>query len=72
MLAILNSCTIWGLDASVVKVEVDVGTGLPAFEIVGLPNAAVKESRERVRAAIKNSGYEFPLRRITAVSYTHL
>lgn len=65
MLAILNSCTIWGLDASVVKVEVDVGTGLPAFEIVGLPNAAVKESRERVRAAIKNSGYEFPLRRIT-------
>jgi magnesium chelatase family protein len=46
-------------------VEVDVGSGLPAFDIVGLPDAAVRESRERVRSALINSGYDFPLRRIT-------
>jgi len=48
-----------------VQVEVDVSSGLPAFDIVGLPDASVKESKERVRAAIRNSGFEFPLRRIT-------
>jgi len=49
----------------VVDVEVDLGQGLPAFNVVGLPDAAVKESRERVRSAIKNSDLEFPVRRIT-------
>lgn len=46
-------------------VEVDISNGLPAFELVGLPDTAVRESRERVRAALKNSGYKFPTTRIT-------
>jgi magnesium chelatase family protein len=54
-----------GIDAYLVKVEVDVSGGLPAFDIVGLPDASVKESKERVRAALRNSGFEFPLSRIT-------
>ncbi len=54
-----------GLDGYVVEVEVDISPGLPAFNIVGLPDTAVQESRERVRAAIRNSGSEFPMRRIT-------
>lgn len=48
-----------------VDVEVNIGSGLPAFNIVGLPGAAVQEARERVRSALHNSGFEFPLRRIT-------
>ena len=48
-----------------VRVEVDVSKGMPAFDIVGLPDAAVRESRERVRTAIRNSGLEFPFERIT-------
>jgi magnesium chelatase family protein len=54
-----------GVDAVEVTVEADIHPGLPAFTIVGLPDAAVQESRERVRAALVNSGFEFPLRRIT-------
>ncbi|MDO8736225.1 MAG: YifB family Mg chelatase-like AAA ATPase, partial [Thermoleophilia bacterium] len=54
-----------GMDAHPVEVETDLGWGLPAFSIVGLPDAAVRESRERVRAGMANSGYDFPLRRIT-------
>ena len=54
-----------GLNGFLVEVEVDISPGLPAFNIVGLPDAAVQESRERVRAAIRNSGAEFPMRRIT-------
>jgi len=54
-----------GLDGAVVEVEVDISPGLPAFNIVGLPDTAVQEARERVRAAIRNSGCEFPVRRIT-------
>lgn len=65
MLAIINGCAVFGMDGYLVKVEVDVSSGLPAFDIVGLPDASVKESKERVRAAIRNSGFEFPLRRIT-------
>lgn len=65
MLSIVNSCAVSGMDAFAVKVEVDVSNGMPAFDIVGLPDAAVRESRERVRTAIKNSGYDFPLKRIT-------
>jgi magnesium chelatase family protein len=54
-----------GVDALTVTVEADIHSGLPSFTIVGLPDAAVQESRERVRAALVNSGFEFPLRRIT-------
>ena len=65
MLAKTKTCAVVGLDGHVVEVEVDISPGLPAFNIVGLPDAAVQESRERVRAAIRNSGAEFPMRRIT-------
>lgn len=65
MLAKVNSCALSGLKGYRLTVEADVGLGLSAFEIVGLPDASVRESRERVRAAVKNSDYEFPLRRIT-------
>ncbi|MBI4201482.1 MAG: YifB family Mg chelatase-like AAA ATPase, partial [Chloroflexi bacterium] len=65
MLAKVNTCAVIGLDAAAVEVEVDISPGLPAFNIVGLPDTAVQEARERVRAAIRNSGCEFPMRRIT-------
>lgn len=64
MLATVPSATIVGLEAHPVSVEADVGTGLPSFSIVGLPDAAVQEARERVRAAIRNSGFDLPPRRI--------
>lgn len=57
--------TTMGLNGVLITVEVDIANGLPSFDIVGLPDTAVKESRERVRAAIKNSGFEFPSKRIT-------
>ena len=59
------TASVNGLDIDMVTVETDLTTGLPAFNLVGLPGSAVRESKERVRAAIINSGYEFPLRRIT-------
>ncbi|HET8568556.1 MAG TPA: YifB family Mg chelatase-like AAA ATPase [Candidatus Limnocylindria bacterium] len=59
------ACALWGLETELVAVEVDVANGLPAFDVVGLPDAAIRESRERVRAAIRNSGFDFPLRRVT-------
>ena len=65
MLTKAKTCALVGLDGAIVEVEVDIAPGLPSFTVVGLPDAAVQESRERVRAAIRNSGYEFPLRRIT-------
>ncbi len=65
MLAKTKTCAVVGLEGFVVEVEVDISPGLPAFNIVGLPDTAVQESRERVRAAIRNSGTEFPMRRIT-------
>ena len=65
MLAKTRTCAVAGLDGVVVEVEVDISPGMPAFNIVGLPDTAVQESRERVRAAIRNSGNEFPIRRIT-------
>ena len=65
MLAIINSIALQGLEGIIVKVEVDVSSGMPAFDLVGLPDTAVRESRERVRTAIKNSGFEFPVKRIT-------
>jgi magnesium chelatase family protein len=64
-LAQIRSGALQGIDGIPVDVEVDIGSGLPAFNIVGLPDAAVQEARERVRSAIRNAGYEFPLRRIT-------
>jgi magnesium chelatase family protein len=66
MLARAHTFTIEGLQTRHVTVEVDIRPGLPAFTIVGLADVAVRESRERVQAAILNSGYEFPARRITA------
>lgn len=66
MLARAHTFTIDGLQTRHVQVEVDVRRGLPAFTIVGLADAAVREARERVRTAILNSGYEFPAQRITA------
>ncbi len=57
--------TTLGLNGILITVEVDITNGIPAFDIVGLPDTSVRESRERVRAAIKNSGFEFPARRIT-------
>ena len=65
MLAKVLSGAILGIDAYVVEVEVDIAQGLPVFATVGLPDGAVKESKERVKSAIKNSGYDFPPKRIT-------
>src|SRR6187402_1064489 len=64
-LATILSRTQQGLDAPLVRVEVDSSGGLPQFSIVGLPAAVVKESKDRVRAAIANCGFEFPVGRIT-------
>ncbi|MEO8092489.1 MAG: YifB family Mg chelatase-like AAA ATPase [bacterium] len=65
MLATARTFALLGVEAWQVRVEVDVRRGLPSFAIVGLPDAAVRESRERVRAALANAGFEFPQRRIT-------
>ena len=66
MLAKVMSCAIVGLEAEIVEVEVDIILGAPAFNLVGLPDAAVRESRDRVHSAIKNSGFNFPAgKRIT-------
>jgi len=66
VLATAQTFTLEGIEARPVRVEVDVHRGLPAFSVVGLPDAAVREARERVRAAMTNCGFEFPLRRIVA------
>ena len=65
MLSRVLSSAVFGIDAYTVEVEVDIAQGLPAFATVGLPEGAVKESKDRVKAAVKNCGYEFPPRRIT-------
>jgi len=65
MLAKVTSCAVVGLEGALVEVEVDISSGLPSFTIVGLPDKAVQEARERVRSAIRNSNYKFPTRRIT-------
>lgn len=65
MFAAVNGMAVSGIQAHIIRVEVDVANGLPVFDIVGLPATAVRESRERVRSAVRNSGYEFPLQRIT-------
>jgi magnesium chelatase family protein len=65
VLATLLSAAVVGIDATIVRVEVDVTAGLPSFTTVGLPDTTVRESRDRVRTAIRNSGFEFPWQRIT-------
>lgn len=65
MLARVTSCATIGVEGLLVDVEADLGVGLPTFTIVGLPDAAVRESRERVLAAVRNCGFEFPARKIT-------
>ncbi len=65
MLSIVNSFGLIGLDGSCVKVEVDISRGLPSYDIVGLADTAIKESKQRVRSAIKNSGLNFPVEKVT-------
>src|SRR3954470_18480770 len=65
MLASLRTAAVFGVEACPVHVEVDVSFGFPSFTMVGLPDASVRESRDRVRLAIRNSGFEFPPHRIT-------
>ena len=65
MLARVTSGSVRGVDGFLVEVEVDIAFGMPAFTTVGLPEVAVKESKDRVKAAIKNSGYHFPGTRVT-------
>jgi len=65
MISKVLSSSVFGIDAYLVEVEVDIAFGFPQFSTVGLPEGAVKESKERVKAAIKNCGYDFPQRRIT-------
>jgi magnesium chelatase family protein len=65
MLAKVHSCAIIGMEGAIVEVEVDTSRGLPSFTIVGLPDTAVQESRERVQAAVKNAGLVFPRQRVT-------
>src|SRR5258708_25655372 len=66
MLAKVQSCAVIGLEGALIEVEVDLSNGLAVCNVVGLPDAAINESRERVRSAIKNSGCLFPYKRITA------
>src|SRR3990170_3207387 len=63
-LAKVFSCAVVGLDGELVEVEVDVGRGNVTFQVVGLGDTAGQEARERVRSAVKNSGFDFPLRRL--------
>src|SRR3954468_24705697 len=65
MLAVVPSATLFGLEGRPIRVEVDVAPGLPGFSIVGLADTALQEARERVRGAIRNSGFVYPPRRIS-------
>lgn len=64
MLSIIKSIALHGLDGFIIDVQVDVSGGLPNLDIIGLPDTSIREAKERVRTAIKNSGYEFPSRKI--------
>ena len=70
MLSKVHSLGLAGIAGYGVETECYIGTGLPAFELVGLPDASVKEARERVRAAVKNCGFRFPVRRRNPVRST--
>ena len=65
MVSKVYSCALAGINGCIVEGETDISNGIPNFDIVGLGDTAVRDSRERVRAAIKNSGIDFPVRRIT-------
>ncbi len=65
MLACVRSAAVFGIEASPVNIEVDVSFGLPGFTVVGLPDASVRESRDRIRSAVRNSGFKFPEHRVT-------
>ena len=65
MISFLYSASVQGIDACLIDVEIDISSGLPVFSIVGLPDTSVKESRDRVVSAIKNSGFDFPTKKIT-------
>ena len=65
MLSCLRSAAVFGIEAAPVQIEVDVANGLPGFTLVGLPDVSVRESRDRVRTAIRNSGFDFPYQRVT-------
>jgi len=64
MLSVVKSGGTYGINGYVVDVEVNISQGLPQFTVVGLPDTAVKESRERVRSAIENIGYKFPVKKL--------
>ncbi len=64
MIAKVNSCSVTGIEGFIVEVEVDISSGLPVFNMVGLPEISVRESKDRVKTAIKNSGYAFPMDRV--------
>ncbi len=65
MLAKTNSFALNGVKGYKIDIEIDINAGLPSYDMVGLPDTAIKESRERIRSAIKNSGYNYPVKRIT-------
>ena len=65
MLSKTQSCSVIGIHGWLIQVEVDVAPGLPQFSTVGLPDNSVRESKDRVKAAIKNCGYDFPNKRVT-------
>ena len=65
MLARVYSCTVLGIEGIPLDVEVDIHRGMPAFDIIGLPDPSVREARERVRSAVRNSGFDFPYERVT-------
>ena len=65
MVSTVYSMGLIGMEAFTVKIEADLMTAIPAFEVVGLPDASVRESRDRIRASFKNAGFEFPVSRIT-------
>ena len=65
MVTFLNSATFIGIDAVLVNVEIFIANGIPGIMIVGLPDVSTKEAKDRVKAAIKNSGFEYPVKKIT-------
>ena len=64
MLSKVKSVSLIGLEGSLIEIQVDISNGIPEFEIVGLPDTSVKEAKKRIESAIKNSGFEFPSKKI--------
>ena len=64
MISKINTLSIFGLEVNIVEVQTNVTGGLPSFEVVGLPDTSVREARERIKAAISNSGFDYPSRKI--------